>query len=78
MTAMKEYMPMVAAILAARPVATALDTPSGSGWLRAMIDPKIVLDGIDLYDARPAGFATSALPISTTACPTICRLMMRS
>jgi cyclopropane fatty-acyl-phospholipid synthase-like methyltransferase len=56
MTAMKEYMPAVAAILATRPVATVLDTPSGSGWLRAMIDPKVALDGIDLYDARPEGY----------------------
>ena len=49
-------MPVVAAILAARQVASVLDAPSGSGWLRGMLDAKIAIDGIDLYDARPGGY----------------------
>jgi SAM-dependent methyltransferase len=54
----KEYMPVVAAILSARPVASVLDAPSGSGWLRTMLAPGIDIDGLDLYDARPEGYRT--------------------
>jgi hypothetical protein len=52
----KEYMPVVAAILNARPVTNVLDTPSGSGWLRGRLNSNIVLDGIDLYDSQPEGY----------------------
>jgi cyclopropane fatty-acyl-phospholipid synthase-like methyltransferase len=52
----KEYMPVVAAILNSRPITSVLDTPSGSGWLRGMVDGSVMLDGIDLYDARPEGY----------------------
>lgn len=52
----KEYMPVVAAILKSRPIANVLDTPSGGGWLRGLLDSNVTLDGIDLYDARPDGY----------------------
>ena len=52
----KEYMPVVAAILKSRPLTSVLDTPSGSGWLRGLLDSAVALDGIDLYDARPDGY----------------------
>jgi cyclopropane fatty-acyl-phospholipid synthase-like methyltransferase len=56
MTPTKEYMPVVAAILRSRPLTSVLDTPSGSGWLRGMLDRSVAIDGIDLYDARPEGY----------------------
>ena len=52
----KEYMPVVAAILSSRPITSVLDAPSGSGWLRDRLDRNIVLDGIDLYDGQPDGY----------------------
>ena len=52
----KEYMPVVAAILTSRPVASVLDAPSGTGWLRDRLDRSIALDGIDLYDGQPDGY----------------------
>lgn len=52
----KEYMPVVAAILKSRPVASVLDAPSGSGWLRERLDGNVVLDGLDLYEAQPDGY----------------------
>jgi SAM-dependent methyltransferase len=52
----KEYMPVVAAILRSRPLRNVLDTPSGSGWLRGLLDRNVALDGIDLYDKPPEGY----------------------
>jgi SAM-dependent methyltransferase len=52
----KEYMPVVAALLRERRAQTVLDAPSGSGWLRAMLPDSVAMDGLDLYDARPAGY----------------------
>lgn len=52
----KEYMPVVAALLRERGTKTVLDAPSGSGWLRAMLPKSVAIDGLDLYDAQPAGY----------------------
>lgn len=52
----KEYMPVVAAILSSRQIGSVLDAPSGSGWLRDRLDGHVVMDGIDLYDGQPDGY----------------------
>jgi len=53
---MKEYMPVVAALLRERGARAVLDAPSGSGWLRAMLPDSVDIDGLDLYDAQPNGY----------------------
>jgi cyclopropane fatty-acyl-phospholipid synthase-like methyltransferase len=52
----KEYMPVVAAILKSRAAASVLDAPSGSGWLRERLDRNVALDGLDLYETQPEGY----------------------
>jgi SAM-dependent methyltransferase len=54
--AAKEYMPVVAAILERRKPSSVLDAPCGNGWLRSVVSPQVEIDGIDLYDAAPAGY----------------------
>ena len=29
-----------------------LDVPSGDGWLRKVLDPKVSIDGIDLFEEK--------------------------
>ena len=54
---MKAYQPVVGNIARALRPRTILDLPSGHGWLRAQIAmPDVAIDGIDLYEGRPAGY----------------------
>jgi SAM-dependent methyltransferase len=58
---MKTYQPIVRAIVLAARARTILDLPSGKGWLRRAIDdPGIEIDGIDLYEQAPAGYRNFA------------------
>jgi SAM-dependent methyltransferase len=52
----KEYMPVVAAILSRTGAKTVLDAPSGNGWLRTAIASNVAIDGVDLYEAKPQGY----------------------
>jgi SAM-dependent methyltransferase len=52
----KEYMPVVAAILSRTGAKTVLDAPSGNGWLRTAVASDVAIDGVDLYEAKPQGY----------------------
>lgn len=54
---MKAYQPIVGELARTIRPRTILDLPSGQGWLRAQIAmPGVAIDGIDLYEGRPAGY----------------------
>lgn len=54
---MKAYQPIVGQIARTAQPRTILDLPSGNGWLFAEIEtPGVEIDGIDLYQGRPAGY----------------------
>jgi SAM-dependent methyltransferase len=54
---MKAYQPIVGEIAQRVRPRTILDMPSGSGWLLAQLNSTdIEVDGIDLYEDRPAGY----------------------
>ena len=54
---MKTYQPIVCSIAELIRPRSILDLPSGSGWLRREINqPDVAIDGIDLYQERPAGY----------------------
>jgi 2-polyprenyl-3-methyl-5-hydroxy-6-metoxy-1,4-benzoquinol methylase len=54
---MKAYEPIVGSIVRAARPRSILDLPSGGGWLRAQVDGlDVEIDGIDLYEGRPAGY----------------------
>jgi SAM-dependent methyltransferase len=54
---MKAYEPIVGEIVRGAGAKSVLDLPSGTGWLRQQIsDPAVALDGIDLYEGKPAGY----------------------
>jgi SAM-dependent methyltransferase len=52
----KNYVPVVADILRQHRPSRILDAPSGSGWLRSMVDSECEIDGIDLYGKAPVGY----------------------
>lgn len=52
----KLYGVVVANILNTHRPKTVLDAPSGSGWLRTVLDYDVVVDGIDLYEEVPDGY----------------------
>ncbi|GAA5161725.1 hypothetical protein GCM10025770_11390 [Viridibacterium curvum] len=52
----RSYQPVVANLLRELSPRNVLDVPSGEGWLRPELDDCCVLDGIDLYAERPAGY----------------------
>lgn len=52
----KSYRLVVADILNKLRPQTVLDVPSGSGFLRQSLDADVVVDGVDLYCARPEGY----------------------
>jgi SAM-dependent methyltransferase len=52
----KEYMPVVASILAGAGAKSLLDAPSGNGWLRGVVGSDVAIDGLDLYGTRPQGY----------------------
>jgi 2-polyprenyl-3-methyl-5-hydroxy-6-metoxy-1,4-benzoquinol methylase len=54
----KDYMPVVASILAERQPRTVLDVPSGSGWLGALLSYGPIIDGADLFADKPSGYRT--------------------
>ena len=54
---MKAYQPIVGQIARTAQPGTILDLPSGNGWLFAEIGtPGVAIDGIDLYQGRPADY----------------------
>ena len=55
-TFVKEYVPVVAAILSRAGAKTVLDAPSGNGWLRTAIASNVAIDGVDLYESKPQGY----------------------
>lgn len=42
--------------LASQSFKTVLDVPSGSGWLKKMLPPNNIMDGIDLFEEKPLGY----------------------
>ena len=54
---MKPFMPAVIDVLKKCGARRVLDAPCGGGWLRRMIDDKVELDGIDLFDSSAQGYA---------------------
>lgn len=52
----KPYRPAVARILNERRPASVLDIASGDGWLAAALDYPAILDAMDLFAAKPAGY----------------------
>lgn len=54
---MKAYQPIVGDIVRKAGAKSVLDLPSGSGWLREQLpDTAVAIDGIDLYEQKPAGY----------------------
>ena len=53
---MKSYRPIVGEIARAIRPQTILDLPSGDGWLRKEIPDAGAIDGVDLYEQKPAGY----------------------
>jgi SAM-dependent methyltransferase len=49
-------MPVVANILEQKRPKTILDTPSGDGWLVSLLSYEPDIDGIDLFEGKPAGY----------------------
>ncbi len=47
---------VLAAYLAGKPIQTALDAPSGDGWLLKALNSSAQVDGIDLYEGGGAGY----------------------
>ncbi|MDH3240348.1 MAG: class I SAM-dependent methyltransferase [Alphaproteobacteria bacterium] len=54
---MKVYMDPVARLLGDWAPARVLDMPSGSGWLGERLPPETEIDGIDLFQSKPAGYS---------------------
>jgi SAM-dependent methyltransferase len=52
----KPYRPVVAGILNQFMPKTILDAPSGSGWLKSMLNYGAEIDGLDLFEAAPPGY----------------------
>ncbi|HSH93442.1 MAG TPA: class I SAM-dependent methyltransferase [Roseimicrobium sp.] len=52
----KSYQPVVAGILNSRKPGVLLDAPSGSGWLRKLLDFPCEVDGLDLFEKAPPGY----------------------
>lgn len=42
--------------LASQNFNTVLDVPSGNGWLKEMLQPNNIIDGIDLFEEKPLGY----------------------
>ena len=42
--------------LVSKPFETVLDVPSGNGWLKEMLPPNKIVDGIDLFEEKPLGY----------------------
>lgn len=53
---MKAYQPVVGMIAAEVCPRAVLDLPSGPGWLREQIKSDVEIDGIDLFEQKPAGY----------------------
>ncbi|MDN2566351.1 methyltransferase domain-containing protein [Aquibium sp. A9E412] len=55
----KVYKPVVARLVAEQAPARVLDLPSGNGWLASVLAdaPPGGIDGIDLYEDKPPGYA---------------------
>lgn len=53
---MKAYQPIVGAIAKMTGARTILDLPSGLGWLRSQVSQDVEIDGIDLFEQKPAGY----------------------
>lgn len=53
---MKAYQPVVGMIAAEVCPRAVLDLPSGLGWLREQIKSDVEIDGIDLFEQKPAGY----------------------
>jgi SAM-dependent methyltransferase len=54
---MKAYQPIVCRIAENAQARSILDLPSGTGWLARDISLRnVAIDGIDLYEGRPAGY----------------------
>lgn len=52
----KAYQPIVGAIAKAAAARSILDLPSGLGWLQSQVPDGVEIDGIDLFEPKPAGY----------------------
>ena len=52
----KPYRPIVASVLNQSRPKTILDAPSGSGWLKTLLDFECEIDGLDLFAPPPQGY----------------------
>lgn len=55
---MKPYIPVVEKLLNSLKPSTILDAPSGGGWLPPLLKYEAQVDGIDLFENKPEGYAS--------------------